>query len=230
MKRFLLLLALFCGLAQAQPYYQGGLTTPGPIGSTTPSTGKFTTLEATGAASFDSTVTAPSLTINGSGGGSITLNQAAGVPSLFGTNGGIRLGSTTTTGAVYINASQFQPTVNNTMSSGAPSFLWASVYSSTYLTGAPVTVAASTYTVLATDSYIIINNAGTCTVTLPTASSFTGRQITIKTITANAVISNASNVVPQTTATAGTAMLAATAGKWIRMVSDASNWVVMESN
>ena len=105
-----------------------------------------------------------------------------------------------------------------------------SIKASVFSTGAPVTVAASTYTVLTTDSYIIVNNAGTCTVTMPTASSFTGRQITIKTITANTVVSNASNVVPETTATPGTAILAGTAGKWARLVSDGSNWIIMESN
>jgi hypothetical protein len=77
---------------------------------------------------------------------------------------------------------------------------------------------------------LIANFAGIQTLTLPTASSFTGRQITVKTITANTVVSNASNVVPQTTATPGTAILAATAGKWARLVSDGSNWIIMESN
>jgi hypothetical protein len=95
---------------------------------------------------------------------------------------------------------------------------------------APVSVTGSTHTVAATNNWIIVNYAGTCTVTLPAASSFTGREIMIKTITANEVISNASNVVPLVGGSAGTAILAATAGKWATLVSDGSNWVIMQGN
>lgn len=99
-----------------------------------------------------------------------------------------------------------------------------------FSTSAPTTNTAATYTVLTTDSYIINNRAGTVTVTLPSASTYSGRQITTSTITANTVVSASSNVVPQAGGAAGTAILAATAGKWARMVSDGTNWVIMESN
>jgi hypothetical protein len=95
---------------------------------------------------------------------------------------------------------------------------------------APVTATAN-YTVTATDTYIINNKTGSSlTVTLPTASTQTGREITIKTIQAFTVISASSNVVPAASATAGTAILAATAGKFARLVSDGTNWVIMDNN
>lgn len=94
---------------------------------------------------------------------------------------------------------------------------------------APVTVTAATYTVTLTDRYLIANRAGTITVTMPTAATITGREITIKTISA-AVASNASNVVGQRTTAAATAILEANVGKWAKLVSDATNWVVMETN
>lgn len=94
----------------------------------------------------------------------------------------------------------------------------------------PVTVAASTYTVLDDDTWIIVNNAGTCTITLPTASAWDGREIIIKTITANTVISNASNVsaIIDPPATVGTAILPATDGAWATLVSDGTRWIIMQ--
>ncbi len=95
---------------------------------------------------------------------------------------------------------------------------------------APVTETNATHTVAATETDLICNRAGTITVTLPTASSNTGREWWVSTITANTVISNASNVVPQAGGAAGTAILAATAGKWARLVSDGTNWIIRASN
>ena len=94
---------------------------------------------------------------------------------------------------------------------------------------APITVTAGTYTVTLTDRYLIANRAGTLTVTLPSASTITGREITIKTISAD-VVSASANVVGQRTTAAATDILASQVGKWAKLVSDASNWVVMETN
>lgn len=85
------------------------------------------------------------------------------------------------------------------------------------------------FTVADTENWIVCNGTGTITVTLPTASSYTGREIMIKTIAAQAVNSASSNVAPIGSATAGTAILAATAGKWATLVSDGTNWIVMQA-
>jgi hypothetical protein len=96
---------------------------------------------------------------------------------------------------------------------------------------APVTanITTATYTVLDTDRYLIFNGAATCTVTLPAAASWAGREIYVKTIAAFTVVSAASNVIPISTNTAGTAILAASAGAWAQLVSNGTNWVVIAS-
>jgi len=93
--------------------------------------------------------------------------------------------------------------------------------------GAPVTKTAD-FTVATTENWLINNKAAaTCTVTLPTASSCTGREIMIKNLQAFTVVSASSNVVPLAGGAAGTAILAATAGKWATLVSDGTNWIIM---
>lgn len=115
--------------------------------------------------------------------------------------------------------------VTGSASLGAPIVTTSGYYS----TPAPRTVTADA-TIAVTDSYVIANKAGTTTMTLPAAASFTGRRLCFKTSQAQTVVSVASDVVPLITAAAGTAILAATAGKWACMVSDATNWVILEAN
>lgn len=98
----------------------------------------------------------------------------------------------------------------------------------TGLTSAPVT--QTTNFTVGSSGWYICNGAGSITVTLPAAASNAGRIITIKTIAAQTVVSASSNVVPLASATAGTAILAATAGKYAKLVSDGANWVTMEAN
>lgn len=97
-------------------------------------------------------------------------------------------------------------------------------------TTAPISVTTSTYTVGATDNYITANLAGIVTLTLPAAASFNGRILKIRTVTANTVVSASSNVVPLVGGAAGTAILAATAGKWAELVSDGAVWQIMSGN
>jgi hypothetical protein len=92
---------------------------------------------------------------------------------------------------------------------------------------APVTKTAD-FTLAATENWIINNKAGSaCVVTLPAASSFPGREVMMKTIQAQAINSNASNVVPRAGGAAGTAIVTGTAGNWATLVSDGTNWVIM---
>ncbi len=94
---------------------------------------------------------------------------------------------------------------------------------------APVTKTTA-FTVAANENEIICNGSASITVTLPTASAWVGRKIRIKTRAAFTVISASSNVKPLDSDTAGTAILAATAGKWAELVSDGTNWIVMAGN
>ena len=92
---------------------------------------------------------------------------------------------------------------------------------------APVTVTAD-FTV-GTSSWYINNKSGsTCTVTLPTPSSYVGRQITFKNMQAQLLNSASSNVVPIDSTVAGTSILLNVIGNWATIVSDGTNWVIMQ--
>jgi hypothetical protein len=93
---------------------------------------------------------------------------------------------------------------------------------------APVTKTAS-FTLGATENFVVCNGTGSITVTFPTASASTGRVVWIKTIAAQTVVSASSNVLPIGTATPGTAILAASAGANAMLVCDGTNWVIMTS-
>jgi len=92
--------------------------------------------------------------------------------------------------------------------------------------GAPVTKVTD-FTLAATENWIIVNKGSSCIVTFPAASSWTGREVMIKTVAVGTVVSASSNVVPKNTTTAGTAIIASGAGNWATLVSDGTNWVIM---
>jgi len=96
-------------------------------------------------------------------------------------------------------------------------------------TRAPATKTAA-YSMIATDSSLIFNGVASIILTLQAASSYTGRILYVKTIAAFTIDSASANVVPLGSATAGTAILAATAGKWAMLQSDGTNWVIMAGN
>lgn len=108
---------------------------------------------------------------------------------------------------------------------------WKNVTASSVIAGsggAPVTKTAD-FTVANGETWFINNKSGsTCTVTLPAASSWTGRTLTFKNMQAQTLVSASSNVVPIDSTTAGTAILLAVVGNWATMVSDGTNWVIMQ--
>jgi hypothetical protein len=96
-----------------------------------------------------------------------------------------------------------------------------------FATTAPVTKTAD-FTLADGENFVINNKTGsTCTVTLPSASSNTGRQVTFKTLQAQSLVSNASNVCPIDSATPGTTILSSTVGAWATVISDGTNWIIM---
>ena len=94
--------------------------------------------------------------------------------------------------------------------------------------GAPITIGPGnqTYTVNITDNWIICNNGGVITLTFPSAATYPGKEIMIKTIS-NKVISNSSNIVSLDSATISTAILN-NPGDWATLVSNGSEWVIMQ--
>ena len=93
---------------------------------------------------------------------------------------------------------------------------------------APVTKTAD-FTVADNETWLINNKSGsTCTVTLPTASAWSGRELTFKNLQAQTLVSASSNVVLIDGTVPGTAILLAVVGNWATMVSDGTNWVIMQ--
>ena len=101
-----------------------------------------------------------------------------------------------------------------------------------YLRRGYVTITNATYTVADNVSWIICNRSGgTITITLPNALDNDGRELHIKNITTNSVISNATNVIELADNAATTAILSASKdGGWATLVSNGSNWVIMQAN
>jgi hypothetical protein len=94
----------------------------------------------------------------------------------------------------------------------------------------PPYVKTADFSVATGDTWLINNKSGsTCTVTLPAAATHSGRTLTFQNWQAQALVSASSNVVPQGGGSAGTAILDATAGNWATLVSDGTNWVIMQA-
>lgn len=93
----------------------------------------------------------------------------------------------------------------------------------------PVTKTAD-FTLATTETWVINNKAGSaCTVTFPAASLWPGRAVTFKNMQAQLVNSATSNVVPLDGTAAGTAILLDVVGNWATVVSDGTNWVIMQA-
>jgi hypothetical protein len=117
----------------------------------------------------------------------------------------------------------------------------------TTTTGTPLTVAgpislqepstpactANAYTVNVTtapfDSSLTFNDASGCTVTLPAVATYPGQILLMSNNAAGAIVSASSNVFPQGSTTAGTAILPATVGAWALLQDNGSDWVIMGS-
>jgi hypothetical protein len=92
-----------------------------------------------------------------------------------------------------------------------------------------VSVAASPYTVGATDTAISYTGSGTLTLTLPAAASFPGRQIWVRNIN-NAAVSSASANISNLSGSTVSSILPATGGRWAMLQSNGSLWVMMGAN
>jgi len=208
----------------------GGSINGTTIGASTASTGAFTTISASGViTSTVSTGTAP-----------FTVSSTTQVANLnaatAGTATNIAITDNTSSSSTWYPVLSAASTGNNpaTTSSTKLSFvpstgtLIATQFSGLLIGSAPVTVAASTYSVAATDVWVINNYAGTLTLTLPTASSYSGRVLNIQNYQAYTVVSASSNVVQIAGGSASTAILNAIAGDRCTLVSNGTNWVITD--
>ena len=93
---------------------------------------------------------------------------------------------------------------------------------------APVTYTAD-FSVAATDVWIINNKSGSsCTATLPAASGYLGRVLYFQNYQAQTLISASSNVVAIGGGAAGTSILLASVGDQCTLVSNGTNWIMMQ--
>ena len=115
-----------------------------------------------------------------------------------------------------IQALEVQPVVNvSTINSAIAALL-----------PAPVTYTAD-FTVAATDVWVINNKSGsTCTVTLPSPSTITGRVLQFQNYRSQTLVSASSNVVPVAGGSATTAILQAVAGSNATLVSNGTSWIM----
>jgi hypothetical protein len=142
----------------------------------------------------------------------VSANGFAGTVATATTTPAITL-TTTITGLLKGNGTAISAAVANTDYMGV---------------GAPITKTAD-FTVANGEIWYINNKSGsTCTVTLPAASSWIGRTLTFKNMQAQTLVSASSNVVPIDSTVAGTSILLAVVGNWVTMVSDGTNWVIMQ--
>jgi hypothetical protein len=148
-------------------------------------------------------------------------------------NGGTNATATPTAGGIaYGTGTAYAFTLAGTSgqmltSAGAGTPTWTTPVVNTV--SAPVTKTAN-FTVAVGEAWLINNKSGsTCTVTLPTASAWIGRQLIFKNMQAQTLVSASSNVVPLDSTSAGTAILLDVVGNWATMVSDGTNWVIMQA-
>lgn len=96
------------------------------------------------------------------------------------------------------------------------------------LSSAPATKTVD-FTVADNETWLINNKSGsTCTATLPSASTNTGRVLHFQNYQAQTLVSASSNVVPLAGGSATTAILEAVAGANATLVSDGTNWVMTQ--
>jgi hypothetical protein len=133
-------------------------------------------------------------------------------------------GTTTTARAITAHPSGAITAGTSTTDLGVSGAIGAGAW---FAAKTPTTTTNTSYSVATTDHAVIFNCTGTATITMLSAATYPGRMLYFKTITANAVNSGSSDVVPVTSDAAGTAILAATDGKWAILQSDGTNWIIM---
>jgi hypothetical protein len=194
-------------LTQYGVVYGGGAGAT-PVATAAGTTGQVLTATTGGAPTWASPATSGTVT-------SVSVVSANGFAGTVATS--------TTTPAITISTS-----VTGLLKGNGTAISAATVNVDYQGVSAPVTKTAD-FTVAATDLWLINNKSGSaCTVTLPTASSYSGRVLHFQNYQVQTVISASSNVVPLTGGAAGTSILLASSGDSATLVSDGTNWLITQ--
>jgi hypothetical protein len=161
-------------------------------------------------------------TFNNKGSGTV-ISVAALTLGTTGTDLSSTVANSTTTPVITLNV----PTASATNRGALSSTDW-STFNSKQPVSAPVTKTAD-FTVAATEVWLINNKSGsTCTVTLPTPSTNSGRVLYFQNYQVQSLVSASSNVVPLAGGAAGTSILLASSGDSATLVSDGTNWLMTQ--
>ena len=151
--------------------------------------------------------------ISNSNNGTMLIRVSAG-SELGGTDSNVQFGTLATNDLIQYNGTYWTNVTPASVINGAG--------------GAPVTKTAD-FTVAAGETWLINNKSGsTCTVTLPSASTNSGRVLHFQNYQAQTLVSASSNVVPLAGGAATTAILQAVAGANTTLVSDGTNWIMTQ--
>ena len=198
------------------------------IGATTAKNANFVDLSVTGTLSFDAAQGTAGQVLTSAGTGATptwttpTIGTVTSV-SVVSANG---LAGTSSGGATP--ALTLSTTISGILKGNGTAISAAVVNTDYFAPSAPVTKTAN-FTVADTEVWLINNKTGsTCTVTLPTASSWTGRVLRFQNYQAQTVVSASSNVVPLAGGAAATSILLASSGDSATLVSDGSNWLMTQ--
>jgi hypothetical protein len=161
-------------------------------------------------------------TFNNKGSGTVT-SVAALTLGTTGTDLSSTVANGTTTPVITLNV----PTASATNRGALSSTDW-STFNSKQPVFAPATKTAD-FTVAATEVWLINNKSGsTCTVTLPTPSTNSGRVLYFQNYQVQALVSASSNVVPLAGGAAATSILLASSGDSATLVSNGTNWLMTQ--
>jgi hypothetical protein len=196
------------GLLTQYGVVYGGGAGASPVATAAGTTGQVLTATTGGAPTWAAPATSGTVT-------SVSVVSANGFAGTVAT--------ATTTPAITLTTS-----ITGVLKGNGTAISAAVVNTDYFAPSAPVTKTAD-FTVAATEVWLINNKSGsTCTVTLPTASSWTGRVLRFQNYQVQAVVSASSNVVPLAGGAAGTSILLASSGDSATLVSDGSNWLMTQ--
>jgi hypothetical protein len=193
---------------------------PGTIGSSTPSSGAFTTLTSSGTSQFGAT---QATSINNTPIGATT--PSTGSFTTLAVSGGINnipVGATTAATGRFTTLVATSGINSTNIGVTTPGIGGFTAFSS----ATPIAKVAA-FTVGAAETSFTVTGTGSVPVTLPAAASFPGRWVYITNRAAFTIVSAASNVIPRAGGAAGTAICSGTAGTWAALQSNGTNWEIM---